>query len=466
MTPPSPRTPPTGLASSERRPLLVVLTGPILLILVPAATFLIAASAGSVGGLPFVVIAVMHLLALAGAGWLALRGLRGREPWRAGDVVGPLLIAIGVGGSLVLDLLLADARGIRQGALFRVRHAMPLPEDTPFVLSVALAAAALVAAAVAAVGPAVRDRLQRRDREGRKSPSGRPVREPRPVRYATGPKDSSLTRLVSPVTRVLIVLSGLASLVCLLLFSLRPFDPDTAELLTIAVVFLPVLPMLWAVVETLWRLDAEIGPIMNSLRLTMAVPVLVSVVVFVPLMVVSLLPPIWRGFSTHHITLIGDGGLVAADAPVVGFLALGALTALGMGMVGGLAASVFVVIPAVAIFRPDVMIGENELDTAPEHRRNNIWSVRLLAALIVMIFVLSICLGLYSQDELPGWPAVVSLLVLVGLLVAVWAMQRVDHKARARSGTSARVRSPFDPKPAEFSESEEGPTDDAPDTSR
>lgn len=466
MTPPPPRTPPTGPASSERRPLLVVLTGPILLILVPAVTFLIAASAGNAGALPFAVIAVMHLLALAGAGWLALRGLRGAEPWRAGDVVGPLLIAIGVGGSLVLDLLLADARGIRQGALFRVRHAMPLPEDTPFVLSVALAAAALIAAAVAAVGPAVRDRLQRRDREGRKSPSGRPVREPRPIRYATGPKDSGLTRLVSPVTRVLIVLSGLASLVCLLLFSLRPFDPDTAELLTIAVVFLPALPMLWAVVETLWRLDAEIGPIMNSLRLTMAMPFLVSVVVFVPLMVVSLLPPIWRGFSTHHITLIGDGGLVAADAPVVGFLGLGALTVLGMGMVGGLAASVFVVIPAVAIFRPDVMIGENELDTSPEDRRNNTTAVRLMAGVIVMIFVVSILIVLAGNGEVPGWTVPVSVAVLVGLTAGTFVLQRVDHKARARSGTSARVRSPFDPRPAEFSESEDGPTDPASDTSR
>lgn len=464
------------------RPLGVVLIGPVLMILVPVGTFVVGVSTSTRTAGPFVVIALLHLLVLAAAAWLAVRALRGREPWRLSDLAGPVTLAIGAGLSLFLTFELAHAVGIQGSAIPRLRHGIPLPPDLPYVIAVGFAVAALPTAALAALAPLARGLVERlRERAARRRAAATEVAEsdapgshgpgtrapdPAPVRYATGPEDSGWTRLVSPMTRVLTVLSGLASLACLLLFSLRPFDPDTAELLTIAVIVWPTLPVLWAVVESLWRLDAEIGPIVSSLWRGIAVPILVSVVVFVPLMLVSLLPPIWRGFSTHHVASIGDGGLVAADAPVVVFLGLGALMAMIVGMGGALAANVFVVIPWVALFRPRVMIGENEMSTDPADRRKNVLAVRLMAGMIVMIFVVSILIVLAENGQVPGWTVPVSVAVLVGLTAGTYLLQRVDHKARERSGTSALVPSPFDPPPAEDDESEDGPTSDDPDTSR
>jgi Na+/melibiose symporter-like transporter len=106
------------------------------------------------------------------------------------------------------------------------------------------------------------------------------------------------------------------------------------------------------------------------------------------------------------------------------------------------------VIPAVALLRPQQMVGENEMSTDPAHRRRNVAAVRAMAAMIVMIFVFSTLMALYQDGDAPGWAVLLSLLVLVGLGVAVFLLQRVDHAARERSGTSARVENPADPRPS------------------
>ena len=442
----------SSAAHHAPRPLGVVLIGPVLMILVPVATFVVGVSTSSRTAAPFVVVALLHLLVLAAAAWLAVRALRGRESWRPGDLGGPVTLAIGAGLSLFLTFALAHAVGIQGSAVPRLRQGIPLPPDLPYVIAVGLAIAALAAAALAALAPLarglvghLRQRVARRNAAGSEAHS--PDRAPAPVRYATSEADGLLARLLSPITRVLMVLGGLGSLLCLLVFSLTAQDPDTAELLTIGVVFLPALPMVWAVLESLWRLDEDLGPVMGALWRTMVGPFVITIVLVVPLLVVSVLPPVHRGFHTQHMASIGDGGLVAADASVFAFLGLGALVALATGLVGGLAVSVAVVIPAVALLRPQQMIGENQMSTDPAHRRRNVAAVRLMAALIVMVFVFSILMARYQDDDAPGWAVLLSLVVLVGLVVAVFVLQRVDHRARARSGTSAKVENPADPRP-------------------
>jgi hypothetical protein len=445
----------SSVAHHAPRPLGVVLIGPVLMILVPVGTFVVGVSTSSRAAAPFLVIALLHLLVLAAAAWLAVRALRDPGPWRPGDLAGPVTLAIGGGLSLFLTSALAHAVGIQGSAIPRLRQGIPLPPDLPYVVAVGLAIAALLTATLAVLVPPARGaltRLRSRAAQEAAADTGAPRPDddpaPAPVRPATSEADGLLARLLSPITRVLMVLGGLGSLSCLLVFSLTAQEPDTAELLTIGVVFLPALPMVWAVLESLWRLDADLGPIMGALWRTMVGPFVITTTLVIPLLLVSVLPPVRQGFHAQHMTAIGDDGLVAADASVFAFLGLGALVALSAGLIGGLAVSVVVVIPAVALLRPQQMVGENEMSTDPAHRRRNVAAVRAMAAMIVMIFVFSTLMALYQDGDAPGWAVLLSLLVLVGLGVAVFLLQRVDHAARERSGTSARVENPADPRPS------------------
>ena len=83
------------------RPLGVVLIGPVLMILVPVGTFVVGVSTSSRVAAPFAAVALLHLLVLAAAAWLAVRALRGREAWRPGDLAGPVTLAIGAGLSQI-----------------------------------------------------------------------------------------------------------------------------------------------------------------------------------------------------------------------------------------------------------------------------------------------------------------------------------------------------------------------------
>lgn len=441
-------------AHHARGPLGVVLIGPALMILVPAGTLVTGVSTSTRTAGPFVVIALLHLLVLAAAVWLAARALRGREPWRLSDLAGPVTLAIGAGLSLFLTYLLAYAVGIQGSAVPRLRQGIPLPPDLPYVVAVGLAIAALLTTALTVLAPLahgivghLRGLIAHRRAVAERSPHPSSDPEPTPLHFATSEADGLFVRLLSPITRVLMVLGGLGSLGCLLGFSLTAQDPDTAELLTLGVVFLPALPMLWAVLESLWRVDKDLGIVMAAMWRTMVGAFVITFILLVPLLLVSVLTPVRRGFHAQHMASIGDGGLVAADASIFAFLGLGALISLAAGLIGGLAVTVAVVIPAVALLRPQQMISENEMSTDPAYRRRNIAAVRVLAALIVMIFVFSILMARYQDDDAPGWAVLLSLIVLIGLVVAMFLLQRVDHAARARSGTSARVENPADPRP-------------------
>lgn len=440
-----------------------VVVGLVLLLSAPAGTVLIGRATSSREVWPYLAIGAIHLVLLAvvvpgGIGWF-----RATRAPRLLDAVPALCVAAGAFLSLGLTLVLAEAQGIRGSALPRLRQGVPLAADLPYLLAVGTAVATLLVVLLSVV-LMVRRARSVRDAVGevRSELTGSMSRLRTRIESGPGPQnvthaeDGLLSRLLSPVTRLLVVVGAIVSLAALLMFSLTEVDRDTAERLTMVVVFTPAVPMLWAVLESLWRPDEEFGIPMAALYRTIAGPPAIGVIALMPSLLTGLLPPVWTGFSAQHLASIGDGGLVDAGAPVVAFVGFAMLVAAGAGMVGGLVLSVAVVLPVTALFLPGVMVADNELSTRPADRRRNVASVRLLSLLILMIFVFSALIAGAEPGELRFGLAMAALAVLVVLTVAILRTQRVDHEARRRSGHSARVPNPYDPPPQDEDTPSEG----------
>lgn len=452
---PSPRPRPTTAVQ--------VVVGLILLLSAPAGTLFIGRATSSLQAWPYLAIGAIHLVLLAvvvprGIGWF-----RATRAPRLLDPVPALCVAAGALLSLGLTVVLAEAHGIRGSALPRLRQGIPLAPDLPYLLAMGTAVATLLVVLLSFVLMVRRVRsVSGAGGEARSAVTGSVSRLRTRIEAGPGPQnvtfaeDGLLSRLLSPVTRVLVVVSAVVSLVALLMFSLTEVDRDTAERLTMVVVFTPAVPMLWAVLESLWRRDEELGIPMAALYRTIAGSPVIGAIALTPSLLAGLLPPVWTGFSAQHLASIGDDGLVAAGAPAVAFVGFAMLVAAAVGMVGGLVLSVGVVLPVTALFIPGVMVADNELSSKPADRRRNVASVRLLSLLILMIFVFSALIAGAEPGELRFGLAMAALAVLIVLTVAILRTQRVDHEARRRSGHSARVPNPYDPPPRDVDTPPEG----------
>lgn len=430
----------SGSGSGTRAPSGVA-TGPVMLqrivvaalvlLVVPLLTFAIAVTLGDETALAFALICVVHVLLLVYAGIVTAGQLRARTPPRLVEAVPPLAAFLAALATLGLAQVLADAEGIRTSAVPRLRHGIPLPEDLPFVLSVLLAAlAALVAIAALPL-------MMRRTRTVRALPgrigevagklgdtaddAGSP-RTPRPP--VTSAKDPLLRRLLSPASRVLLVLGSLAALAGTLVFALAELPQPTAEALTFVIVLCPAPAMLWAVLSSLWRRDAELGILMAALYRTMAVPVLGAIVGLLPAFLAFLVPPVGHGFAEQYRAAVGDSGIIPEGSPLVMFFVLGALLSLLVGMLGGLALSIAVIMPLLTLFRPEQLVGENGLSTNRADRRRNVAAMRLMSLLVILIFVFAILIADADAGEPRFAWAMVTLAVLVGLTVAIVRLQR------------------------------------------
>lgn len=453
---------------SGRRPPRVtgtwIVVGLALMVLCPALTLWVATANSSRSPGPYALIGLLDLLFLA---YLLAEAVRWVRPTRASqpkDAVPLLPVVVGTGITLGLMLVLADAHGIRGSALPRVlqgvRHGIPLSVDLLYLSASALSLLVLVAtAATGAVlllhAAPVRRALgwaegglqaaaQRLTAESAAIAEGTAWATP-PVR--TGPSDGFLRRQLPPVSRVLLALGAAVTLACVLVFSLGDIGADTAELLTIVAAFAPVPGMAWAVLASLWRSDEEFGVVMGALFRTLTVPVIATALCFLPTLLAVLLPPVWQGFAAQQMSAIGDAGLVAPGAPPPGWVGMAALVALACGMLSGLALSVMVVMPVVAIFIPQVMIVDNQMSTSPEHRRQNIASVRAISAFVVLTFVFAGLITGTDPGDLRFWLAIACLVLLVVLVAFTYRTQRVDHARRRESGTQALVPNPADPDP-------------------
>lgn len=439
-----------------------IVVGLALMVLCPALTLWVASANPSRGPAPYALIGLLYLLFLA---YLLAGAVRWVRPTRASqprDATPLLPVVVGTGLTLGLLLVLATAHGIRGSALPRVlqgvRHGIPLSVDLLYLSACTLALLVLVATAASgavlllhaapvqrALGWAeggLQAATERLTAESAAIAEGTAWATP-PAR--TGPSDGYLRRQLSPASRVLLVAGAAVTLGCVLLFSLGDISADTAELLTIVATFAPVPGMAWAVLASLWRRDEEFGVVMGALWRTTTVPVTTAVLCFLPTLVAVLLPPVWQGFAAQQLSAIGDGGLVAPGTPPPGWVGMSALVALAIGMLSGLAISVAVVMPVVAIFMPQVMIVDNQMSTSPEHRRQNTAAVRAITAFVVLTFVFATLITGADPGDVRFWLAIACLVLIVALVAFTYRTQRVDHAARRASGTQALVPNPADP---------------------
>lgn len=410
--------------------------------------------------LPHLVFCLLQLVLLVP---LVLGGLRWFRPARASrplDAAPPLLLLVGAVLLLLLTRFRAYQDGIQGSALPRVLHGVrngvPLSVDLLYLAATGMAALSLLAVAgnVALLlwhSAPVR-RLRDRGREFAEEttqavlhPADGEIPAP-----ASGPpivtraEQSFLRRHLSPLARVLLVLGVVATPASVLIFSLAGPSPALSDPLLFLAAFAPVPGIAWAVLASLWRRDETLGIVRAALIRTLLLPLL-SVAGFLPTMLVALVPAVQEGFAAQRLAAVVDDEILPTGTSLLAWVALSAVMAVGAGILAALAITVALVMPIVAFFMPQVMIGDNDMSTAPEHRRQNIAAVRALALLIVLIFVFSILITDADPDDGRFWVAMAVLLVMVVLTWYIWRTQRVDHARRRAHGTWARIPGPQDP---------------------
>ncbi|XBH20349.1 hypothetical protein V5R04_08790 [Jonesiaceae bacterium BS-20] len=222
-----------------------------------------------------------------------------------------------------------------------------------------------------------------------------------------------------------------------------------------------VLPVAWMVLRTLWSGKPDSRLVLQSVTLASLMSACANMIVGV---VMVLLPPTAQK--------IADARGPANDwhyyfTPDLGNPATNVLLSVGlMGFIAalltGLLLVVFVVLPIMALTNADRLVAQNLLDTAPQHRKANVFSVRLTALLLALIFVMvtAIVVGKeFSQTQpflmamtqswrvfmSPGtfWGEAVWTLgallvpVVIVLLIVIRTKQRPDYAAREALGVNA-----------------------------
>ncbi|WP_157975618.1 hypothetical protein [Brachybacterium sp. YJGR34] len=419
----------------------------------------------------FLGMSALELVLLAAALGRGLSWLRATRATRPFDALPLVILLGGAGAALWFVPTIAGNYGIRGSALPRVRsgtrHGVPLAFDLAYLLAVGLSLATLAILALTAALMILRTHAVRRGLTGGRDraleaaeqfvdPGTGRDKDPAPPRTVTSASDGFLRRNLPPVSRVLMVLGATTSLVCVLVVALARPAPELTETLTEVAVFAPVPAMLWAQLASLWRRDEELGNVMATIYRSVTVPPVVAALCAVPTLLVGLLPPVWTGFAEHTAAVLGENSLARPGAPAPVGAAFGALVATAAGMLGGLFISVFIVMPSIALFRPGLLFGANDLSTEPAYRRANIASVRALSALLVGTFVFAALMATSDPGDARRWWAMAVLLVVALLTAFVWRTQRVDHARRAESGTQSLIPGPHDPRPQDGPEDEGG----------
>lgn len=380
----------------------------------------------------YLTVAVLHLgtaAILARGAWSWWGATRGPRPR---DAAPPIMLALGVGASLLLIRLIAAQHGILGSALPRVRYGAPMDVDVPYLASVGLGMLALLLALVWLALLPLRRSPGRgagrpegtRGRAASAPPAEKPLvlGPPRPV--VTSSADGLLRRVFSPLALVLLALGIAVSVAALLLFSLGSPTEATAEPLTVVVAFAAAPSAAWAVLASLWRKDEDFGIVVAALLRTMVAPLATGVLLVVPLLIAAAFPAVREGFQAHSLALIGDDGLLEAGAPLAGWVAMCALVTVMVGMLAGLTLSVAVVFPGMAVLFPQEVVGENDLSTRPEDLRRNIAAVRALSLLVVLIFVFSWLIVDARVGEGRFWLAMATLAAMAVLTVLIVRWQR------------------------------------------
>ena len=448
-----PRPRPTG-APQVLAALLALLACP------SAAMAVFILVAGQQVALPHLVFCLLQLVILVPLVRGGARWLRPTRLSRPRDATPPLLLLLAAVLVLGVTRLRAYWDGILGSALPRVRSGVrsgvPLEVDLLYLAATGLAMLSLLAAAgsiallIWNAGP-VRDLrghgrdlaeetsrtvLHPSDGEAPAAAAGPPV--------ATGADEPFWRRHLSPLSRVLLALAVVATPASILLFALARPAPALSDLLLLLAAFAPVPGVTWAVLASLWRRDEELGIVRAALLRTLVLPPL-SVAGFLPAALLALLPAVSEGFDAQRLVAVVDDEIVPPGISPLAWVALSAVMAVAASILAGLAVIVVVVMLIVAFFMPQVLIRDNDMSTAPEHRRQNIAAVRALTLLIVLIFVFSLLITDADTHDARFWAAMAVLLAIVALTWYVWRTQRVDHARRRVQGTQARAPGPQPP---------------------
>lgn len=380
--------------------------------------------------LPFVVVALFHAVVAA---YLAWRLVPWARPPRAAVPRDFLVVLVipGLVAAWLLVLAIASANGILGSALPRVRSGLADTLDVSYLLALG----AILVAGALALGLILLLSLSGLRFRSPRAPRVRRERTVRPLTFVTGEDDSYWTRVVSPSTRVLILLGALVAALGVVLALVA--GSSAASLGSLAAVLAPVPAVAWSVTQSLWRPDRGMGVIMAALYRTMVMPFFAAAPLAVVFAVVLAVPPAWRAFETRFTMTASWGGPpLGGDSGLAAWLGLTLFMGVLASLLAGLALSVFVVLPVLAIWRPDHLIADNQMSRDPADRARNVLAVRALGVLLPLVFVVAWLLVTSDQWSAGWWVGIILIPVGLGALVVVRLTQRPDVAARQGDGAS------------------------------
>jgi hypothetical protein len=444
-----------GPGTARRRHLLGVIALCVLALIGTAALVIVVPYKSP---LPFVGALVMQAFVLAWIARIAWSWRRAQPSPRAIDVVlatVPLLT-----GALALALLglIAGDYGIRGSALPRVRSGKAGTVDyaylgaTGVVVSVMAAAVVLLVLQMRTL-PSVRALSQRAG-----ATAGRTVGaveeilavpdRPRQSVACTFASDSFWRRLMGPSAWVLFGICAVLSVPGLWLVA-ADFEGSLGVVGGL-MLYISAPVTAWAVLQSVWRRDENLGVAIPAVYRSLAVPVVTAIPIsLLQLLVVHL--PVFaervRSFQRpdevyegHYWFPLEDESLFASFVLNV---TLGGAVIAG---VTGLVVAVFLVLPITAFRDPDQFIREQGLSGGTGDRSRNAVAVRVLALVLPLAFVVpALVVGSDSGDP-RRWIGIALAVGGVGALSFAWRHQRVDFAARGSSGMPLGVLNPDDRK--------------------
>lgn len=274
-------------------------------------------------------------------------------------------------------------------------------------------------------------------------------------RYATREGDNIFVLACSRTTAILLLLAVVASVIGVIVTILSA-DTGVSDIAA-AVVLLAGLPAVgWGTLESLWRVDERHGIIMAALlyRTAFLAP-LVAVAVFCANTLLWFVEPLRERVETKSWDRSFVAGMIADNEfTMMHWFGMNFLMALIAYGIFALVLSVCVVLPVAAFAKPDQVIVDWYLSSAPEHRVKNTIAVRVTAVMLPLVF-LGATLFATAEVMLKGTPAIVSfigsivaLLSVAPLAVFLRRIQRADHeKLETSIWVWRRYNNPHDPPP-------------------
>ncbi|GAA2085853.1 hypothetical protein IDH50_07385 [Aeromicrobium tamlense] len=212
-------------------------------------------------------------------------------------------------------------------------------------------------------------------------------------------------------------------------------DVDGDSPLGYLLMFGSVIPVSWAVLETMWvRFDGP-RPLV-ALGRTLVLPLIMGPVVGLTAVLVRYRPgvedtieAVRRPDGWHYwFDASRGGGGIWSDAALV------VLANTFMPMLAGLGLVVFVVLPWFAFFRPAEFVEANMMDTSPAHAAANAAGARVLSVILMLTFAVPTAIVWLSNEGRTGLGWLLGItMVVVGIALTRFVLSRQvpDHVRRA-----------------------------------